>query len=226
MRLLSQLYAFMYWARRRPLLGLSVSAWLVLLPLFIFFAGVLLRWPQPWKLVWLGVALFLVLAFALAGRAGYKRFVGDPQVDLDDEFAAPADEQRVPLRATGIFSVQNFENYVVEHPAEYWRVPLGQHVVMVQNGPDSFLYQIIEPQHIREVQPGYLIFGREPQTALALRFTVSWGPEFAEEPRFYELNDAPLRKEATEERVVYFTFDHDADRYAVWRSLLQSRNSG
>jgi hypothetical protein len=215
----------MYWARRRSLLGLSVSAWLILVPLFIFFAGVLLRWPQPWKLVWLGLALFLVLAFVLAGRAGYKRFVGDPQLDLDDEFVAPADEQRVPLRATGIFSVREFENYVVEHPAEYWRVPLGQHVVMVQNGPGSFLYQIIEPDHIQEVQPGYLMFGRQPQSALALRFTVSWGPEFAEEPRFYELNDPPPRKKATEERTVYFTFDHDADRHAVWRSLLRGGNN-
>ena len=223
MRLLSQLYAVLYLTRRHSLLGVSLAAWIVILLLVLALWAFMLRWPSWLTPTFLLLALLLIVGYWIAGRRGYTRFVGDSNMVLDDEFAAPQDENRVPLRATGVFSVQDYERYVLEEPAEYWRVPLGHHVFMVQSEPGQFLYQIIEPQNIRGLEPGYLLYGRNPQKALALRFLVSWSPEMSREPRFYQLGAREeTERVPSEERTIYCTFDHDADRYAVWRSLLES----
>ena len=221
MHLLSRIFALLYGMRRHSLLGLALRNWLILLFIALFVVGFELRWPSLLTLGWLALALAVIIAYALASRVGYKRFVTAPDVSLDEEFAAPGPEHRVPLRATGVFSVREYEDYVVERPAEYWRVPLGHHVVMVHQDHGGYLYQIVEPENIRDVQPGYLIFGREPQKALALHFQVSWGPEYAREPRFYEYGEVDADAQPVQERTIYFTFDHDADRHAVWRSLLE-----
>lgn len=222
MRLLSQLYAFMYWSKRRSFLGFALSSWIRLLPFAVFAYGALSGWPLPLSLFFLALSLFLFLLYAIGRRVGYKRFVPEPEMALDDDFAAPNQEQRVPLRATGVFSVQDREDYVLERPADYWRVPRGQHVFMVEEQPGRYLYQIIDPRHVQVVEPGYLLFGRQPQKALALRFIVTWGPQFTSEPVYYYTEGEPAAPSSSKEtRTIYFTFDHDADRYAVWKSLLQ-----
>lgn len=222
MQILSRLYAYLYWSKRRGILGISLHTWLIILFLGMFIAALWLRWPTPVILFWLVLSILLWLALLVARRAGFKRFVSDPDMSLDKEFAAPVPEQHVPLRATGVFSVKEYEDYVLEHPAEYWHVPMGQHIFMVQQQPGRFLYQIVEPQHIQAVEPGYLLHGPEPQKALALHFLVSWGPEFAQEPSYYHFDDALTDQKPKEKRTIYVTFDHDADRFAVWRSLLQN----
>lgn len=223
MRFLSQLYAFLYLTRRRTFLGVTLATWLVLLLLLLALWSFLLRWAGWVSQAALISAAILMAGYWIAGRRGYTRFVGDDEMTLDPEFAAPRDENRVPLRATGIFSVRDYERYVLDESAEYWRVPMGHHVVMVQQGPGQYLYQIVEPQYIRDVRPGYLLYGRHPQNALALEFMVSWSPEMAHEPSYYPgASEEPVRG-PSEQRTIYFTFDHDADRYAVWRSLLESR---
>jgi hypothetical protein len=221
MRLLSQLYAFMYWSKRNSFLGFALSAWIRVLPVGLFLVGLVQEWPVIVNGLWVALFVVLVLLYAAGRRAGYKRFIPEPHMALDDDFAVPQHEQRVPLRATGLFSVQDREEYVLERPGAYWRVPLGQHVFMVEEGPGRFLYQIIDPRHVKIVEPGYLLFGRHPQKALALRFTVSWGPQFATEPVYYYTPEPDDAEVDGEMRTVFFTFDHDADRYAVWKSLLE-----
>lgn len=223
MRFLSQLYTFLYLTRRRTFLGVTLATWMMLLLLLLALWAFLLRWP-PWisQAALIGTAILMV-GYWLAGRKGYTRFVDDEGMTLDPEFAAPRNESRVPLRATGVFSVRDYERYVLEESAEYWRVPHGHHVFMVQHSPGQFLYQIVEPEYIRDIRPGYLLYGRHPQKALALQFLVSWSPEMAHEPSYYPgAAEEPLRA-PSEQRTIYFTFDHDADRFAVWRSLLESR---
>lgn len=220
MRFLSQLYAFMYWSKRHAFLGFSLGTWLRLLPFTLFLLGLAQGWPLPLNLLLLALFFLLLLLFALGRRAGYKRFIPESHMALDDDFAVPRPEQRVPLRATGLFSVRDREDYVVERPGAYWRVPHGQHVFMVEEGPGRYLYQIINPRHVHLVEPGYLLFGRQPQKALALRFTVTWGPQFATEPVYYYTPEPDEPEAAGETRTIFFTFDHDADRHAVWKSLL------
>lgn len=221
MRIISLVYAFMYWSKRQRPLGVAISTWLVLLPLAVAVVGLLLDWSSGTLLSLVGMSALTRIAYYLAGRNGYKRFIAEPRMSLDKEFAAPHDEDRVPLQATGVFSVSGREAYVLEHPGKYWRVPLGQHVFMVEQQPGRFLYQIIEADNVREVEAGLLAFGREPRKALALHFYATWGPQFAVEPTFYYGAPQQMETPSAEERTIYLTFDHDADRHAVWRSLLE-----
>lgn len=221
MNILSRLNAFTYASRRRSCLGVTLATWIVFLLLFVALWARLAGWSS-----WIGngallLAAVIVIGVWLLSRSGYTRFVPDESLTLDPEFAAPLDENRVPLRATGIFSVQNYENYVLEEEAQYWRVPVGHHVIMVQNGPDQYLYQIVEPQHIRAVTPGFLHFGPAPREAIAVRFAVTWGPDIEDEPSPFPGAAPPEERPPAEERTVYFTFDNDADRHAVWRSFVQ-----
>lgn len=221
MGILSRLYAFLYWSSRHHLLGLSLRSLLVLLPIILAFAGLLRAWLMPvvFALLILSAVMFVLVLFA--ARSGYKRFVPDDSMALNDEYAAPRNEHRISLQATGVFSVHNREDYVLARPAEYWRVPLGQHVFMVQERPGRFLYQIINPQDIESVQPGYLLFGREPQKALALNFLATWGPQFAYQPSYtYVGQEEDLPPVVGVARTVYLTFASDADRHTVWKSLL------
>lgn len=222
MHFLSRFYALLYTTRHRRFLGVTLSSWLIFLLLLLAMWAFFSRWPAWIANAALLAAVLLHAGYWIAGRRGYTRFVAAGDMSLDPEFAAPRDESRVPLRATGVFSVRDYERYVLEESAEYWRVPMGQHVIMVQNGPGQYLYQILEPHYIRTVQPGYLLYGRRPQEAIAVNFVVSWTPEMAKEPRFYPDAQEPTERTPSEERTIYFTFDHDADRYAVWRSLVES----
>jgi len=222
-RIISLLYAFMYWSKRQRLLGVALSTWLMILPLALVVVGLALDWAPGVLLLLVALSVALRIAYYLGSRSGFKRFVADPGLSLDREFAAPYDEDRVPLQATGVFSVSSREEYLLEHPGKYWRVPLGQHVFMVEQQPGRFLYQIIEPNNVREVEAGLLAFGREPRMALALHFFATWGPQFAVEPSFYygSVQEDPPPAEA---RTIYLTFDHEADRHAVWRSLVESNS--
>jgi hypothetical protein len=221
MSLISRLYAFLYWSQRHRLLGLSFRTWLVLLPIILAFAGLLRLWPLPVIFGLLGLSFLMALLAIVAARSGYKRFVPDGAMALDDEVEAPRNEHRIPLRATGIFSVHNREDYVLARPAEYWRVPLGQHVFMVQETPGRFLYQIINPEAVDSVQPGFLLYGREPQKALALNFLATWGPQFAYQPSYtYVGQEEEQPAVVGVARTVYLTFESDADRHTVWKSLL------
>lgn len=221
MGLLSQFYTLMYQSRRRRFLGVTVATWIILLLLLLALWAFMSRWSPLLYNGALILAALLAVAYWVVGRLGYTRFVPDETMALDPEFAAPRVESRVPLRATGIFSVRDYERYVLEETAEYWRVPMGQHVIMVHHGPEQFLYQILEPHYVRAVTPGFLLYGRQPQPAIAVQFVVSWAPEMAREPRFYPGAPEPQERAPSEERTIYFTFDHDADRYAVWRSLVE-----
>jgi len=222
MRLISLLYGLMYWSKRQRLLGAAISTWLTVLPLAMAVVGLALDWTPIILVLLAALSVLLRIAYYIAGRSGYKRFIVEPGMSLDREFTAPHDEDRVPLQATGVFSVSSREEYVLEQPGQYWRVSLGQHVFMVEQQPGSFLYQIIEPGNVREVEAGLLAFGREPRKALALRFFATWGPQFAVEPTFYYGAAQQMEPPPAEERTIYLTFDHDADRHAVWRSLVES----
>jgi hypothetical protein len=224
MRFLSQAYIILYWTRRQRFAGFSLSSWLLLGLVLLFLITLSGNGPLPLALIFLGLALLLAIAYAVAARTGYKHFVNTSDYPLDPAFAPPHYEHRVPLRATGIFAVKSREDYVLERRAEYWRVPLGHHIFMVQQQPGHFLYQIIEPENIRAIEPGFLLFGREPRRALALRYRVSWGPEFVYEPRYYYMGEEDQPSVAEVERTVYFTFDHEADLHAVWKSLGLARD--
>ncbi|MDT8305836.1 MAG: hypothetical protein RRC07_07865 [Anaerolineae bacterium] len=224
MILLGRLYAILYESRQRRLFGVTWRTWLVILPVILAVAGLGRGWPFPLIVALFALTPLLLLLYTVARRAGYKHFVPDTEMALDDTFAAPRNEHRIALHATGIFSLHDREDYVLARPAEYWRVPLGQHVIMVQQTPGRFLYQIIDPENVERIQPGHLFYGRNRQKALALHFLASWGPQFVYEPSYrYVGDDDEPPPSHTIPRTVYLTFSSDADRHAVWKSMLLER---
>ena len=70
------------------------------------------------------------------------------------------DNHKVALRATGVFSVKDWEEFMLGRPADYWRVPMGDHAVMVQYSPGRFLYQFIRLGAIEAIEAGSLFHGR------------------------------------------------------------------
>ena len=111
------------------------------------------------------------------------------------------------------------ENFVLLQPAQYWQVPLGDHVVMVEHMPQSYVYQFFDAAGLQKVEEGWLIFDRELREALAVTFRTKWAPQFAQfEIRYYVQDEvepeAPLR-------TIYFSFDNEADKQAVWHNIVQ-----
>lgn len=218
---LGRVYAFAYHTTQRGLLGIKVST--------------LLKWASiglviaAWVLDWGGLALGITLFFAVwlrwlywrAARAGYSKFIADetaviPTAQLDP---LPAN-RRVQLWATGTFCLSDREEYVLLRPAEYWQVPLGEHIVMVQSGQEHFLYQFFNAGTLQEVQRGWLVFGSRPLETLAVTFLGRWGPSSTDYGRaFYvgsnDNSDANLKK-----NTVYFTFQDGREQDAVWHTIV------
>ena len=176
-----------------------------------------------WLLV--GLVGLVNVVYWYAARVGYSRFVATPEaVDLvgSGEIRPLPPNQKIMIRATGLFSVRDQERFVLLQPAHYWQVPLGDHVVMVQQAQNRFLYQFFDSESLQDVQQGWLIFGRHPRPVLAITFRTKWAPQFAQfEIRFYAQDEAqpeaPLR-------TIYFSFANETDQQTVWHNIVSSVN--
>lgn len=236
-RLLAQwaglLYAFLHFTTQHGLLGVSLSGWLKFLPLLL---GVL-AWLNGWGLAWIVAGLLLAVAARLlywrAKRNGYIRFLARPGRSAPAAVPPLADYEKIAVRATGRFSVAEREEYILQKPADYWRVPLGvlrsgANAFMVQHAPGRYLYQFIQPGTLLTIQSGLLLYGRRPPLALALTFLSTWGPEFASSPnrvpsRGQESDSRPsLNGSAARlQRQIYLTFPNEQAQAAVWNNLLR-----
>lgn len=206
-------FAFTWWATRQRVLGPTVQSWLKLLAWGLLAAALLGRWGG---LAVGGTAVFLLWVYASfwrAKRAGYSQFL--PVLDetsLEDGAMLPAYARR-SLWATGVYSVLEFDKFVLLCPAEYWRVPLGQHVVMVEHQKGKYLYQFFNGESLRQVRRGRLIFGARPLPALAVTFRSAWG----------ELGAIPGARCETEKDVtIYLSFADEEALTAVWQTVRSS----
>lgn len=219
-RLTGILFAFTYFSVHHSFLGLRVSS-LLKWGLFLF---TLITWLGRFPLYWaiIGATFFAAVQFFFwyVKRLGYVRFLQTGEIAHNPAVDLLADNKKVKVIATGTFSVSSHESYVLQRPAEYWRVPVGDHAIMVQHQPGRFLYQFVQSGSLQSVVPGYLIFGRRPQKALAINFLSSWGPEFAQfTPKQFmtSANHTP----ALLERTIYLTFDSAETRHKVRQNLLR-----
>lgn len=222
-RFLGMLYYSAHGLRRRRFLGLTLHTWLMLLFLLLFFAVGLWGWGWRGLLGVLGLAALAQAAFWVSARAGYHKFVPDEQ-DEAPELAAltplPA-ERRVTLWATGVFSLIDREDFVLlRRPTQYWRVPLGDHILMVEQAPQRYLYQIFNHGTLRRVQPGWFIFGPQPHRALAITFQVIFGPGLDDPTLSYYVGGG-LNKRKPSLRTIYLSFADEADYQAVWHTILR-----
>lgn len=219
-RLLGQLYLWTYTATVRRWLGVSWRSWLLLpgavLAFFIADGGS--------RLAGLITALLLVLLPALvfwrAARAGYHAFLPSGPERPPAQVLPLPPNQRETARATGVFSLADRERFVLlRRPMTYWRVPLGDHVVMVEATPGRFLYQFFSAGTLLGVQPGWLIFGAVPQRTLAVSFYVTFGPDLDNPTRAYFVGASEDRP-PTRRRTVYFSFESEEAFNRVWQTLV------
>ena len=218
---LGRVYTFAYFSSRRRFLGIKFSTLLK----WVTTGLVIAAWILDWGGVVLGITLFLAVwvrwLYWRAARTGYSRFIADeaaviPTAQLDP---LPAN-RRIQLRATGTFCLNDREEYVLLRPAEYWQVPLGEHIVMVQSGRDRFLYQFFNASTLQEVQRGWLIFGSRPLDTLAVTFLGRWGPSASDYGQAFYVgggnnSDANLKK-----NTIYFTFQDGVEQEAVWHTIV------
>lgn len=188
-------------------------------------AVLVFRWPRPLLWLFLATAVFIRIVYWQAKRQGYSRFIPDPSPHPLGSPAPLEANERILLRATGLFSLAHNEERIFLRPAEFWQVPLGERVIMVKTTrQNQFLYQFVEEDSIEEVTAGWLIFGRDPLPSLALTFCVKWGPGYDESTSFYyvgeEANHSPP---PCQERTVYLTFEDESTMARVEANLASSK---
>lgn len=216
------LYAFVYQISRQQILAFSLAGWLKLALLCLAFWGLLRGWPAIPLLAPVAAALFFHLLVWWIGRQGYVYFMAATRPAPGD---APslADNEQVSLRVTGLLATKDREVYLLNRPAQYWRVPLGEHIFMAEHEPGRYLYQFVRRETLRSVKAGRLLFGSQPQETLAVEFWASWGPAFA------NLEDAYYVSQEKEfpqiKRVLYLAFDRSEQRDIVWRNLIRKTRS-
>lgn len=217
---LSRAYAVMYTFHNRSILGIrliSIARWL---PIIILLIGWFRRWPLP---IFIGLFLFVIwLNYSLwrAKRDNFNRFVSDNRSIPTDLTSNPLPaNQKIKVSATGLFSVSGRDRNLLLHPATYWRVPLGEHVVMVEELPGKFLYQFFSGQSLQTVQSGWLLFGTHPIESLAVTFLARWGPEYTRFGQAYEMGDGsdlPPPKRVT----IYLSSDDAETRRAIMETIV------
>ncbi|HSJ57078.1 MAG TPA: hypothetical protein VLC95_07845 [Anaerolineae bacterium] len=204
-----------YRLRRHLFFNWSLARWLGTL-LAIIVAWALIRWwPNFWPGTAFGALLVVYIAWLVwARRSNYLYFEPhpDPATVLDGEPLPPLrKEELVPARASGWFTVESLDGYLVDLEADFETVGTREHIVLARLYRSRFLllgrwpsYQIgwwyifFMPDMIRQVGVGHLHAGREP--ALALQ--IVYAPD-----------------EETE-HTIYLVFEDLADLRRVWADLM------
>jgi hypothetical protein len=222
-RIIGLLYTFLYHTASRDLMGLTIEGLLKFLPLLFS----LLAWLVDLGVGWILVGIFLAILFRIlywrGRRAGYIRFIPEDYRKPPASKETIADDQRVEIHASGIFSVRNWERYVRQHSGRYWRVGMGDHAVMVDYPPNRYLYQFIQPKGLIDVVPGTLFSGWDPHPALEVSFLSNWGPDSPDvDFMFYSRKENGKQKQI--DRRIYLAFEDFEHRALVWNSLVPTKN--
>jgi hypothetical protein len=217
-RLLGPLYAFLYITVRKRFIGVSIAGWLKNIPWLFALLALPTRLGIGWVIAGFLLAIFLRILYWQGKRSGYIRFIVQDRLtspERDDQLAA---NQKIDVRASGIFSVHNWQSYVRQHPAQYWRVAMGDHAVMVKFEANRYLYQFIQPDSMESIIPGMLFSGRHPEPALEISFLSDWGPEApAINYNFFSSVQEEERKRLA--RKIYLAFDDIETRSLVWNGF-------
>lgn len=186
-------------------------------------------WLWSWRAgapVWLvaGLGLIIILANLVvwqARRDHYLQFAADedPGPAIPYPALLPPNE-KIAVAASGPFVVSGRSESLIQRPAHYWHVPAGDHIVMAQERPGTYLYQFFSAETIREVRSGWLLHGRQPARALAIRFSNSWGPE----ANAWDGADTatPAKARLPKAVTIYLSGASAADHQRIWRGLCQN----
>ena len=216
-----QLHEFGGWSCLRWVSTSGALAFLAVIVPWLFRGLPELSWKQ-WLIVAVGLAFALVpLALRAVARSnGYVCFT--PQPGTSPERAPLAPEDKVPLRASGLFEVEG-QIWCFADLMAYWRTfASGEHAVMaivhatkfagVGRVPENRLgmcYIFVRPESLMEIVPGEISFGSRRAPGLALRYLFP-------HPASGRRRSAP---KASLQRA-YLAFADEAARDRVWADLL------
>ncbi|WP_420645514.1 hypothetical protein [Candidatus Leptofilum sp.] len=216
------LYAFAYTSQRRTFLGIPRSGWLRLGIFALFVAALIGRWG--WVAVGLTVLLWLYVSFIYrrARREDYNKFVVDETAVSPPPTVKPiAPNERTAVHASGRYAVTGkADTVLLQKPAHYWSVPLGDHIVMVEYRPKRFLYQFIAPRTLQKVQRGWILFGKKPIPTLAITFLEVWGQDENSSLLYYVGGGPTDDLSHLKPRTIYFSFEDTAVLQQVWATLI------
>ncbi len=217
---LSRMYELMHTLSRRTFLGFRLSTLARWLPIVALLVGLARDWPVALLAALLALIAWINYSLWRAKRDNYNRFVPLPAALMSADNLEPlAPNTKVPVLATGLFSVSGRSAWLLLSPAHYWRVPLGEHVIMAEETPGKYLYQFFGAASLQDVRAGLLLFGRRPVEALAVSFLAQWGPEYTRFGQVYETghnDDLPPPKRV----IVYLTIGDADTRRAVWHTIV------
>lgn len=216
---LGRIYALSYHVRRRTVLGIKLSTLLIWAPLLVLLVGRLQRWPWPALLFLFLIWLWLLFSLWQSRRVNYNRFVpGETLIENAADLRPLPPNQKVPTWVTGLFSVSGRENTLLLRPASYWRVPLGEHVIMAEEQPGKYLYQFFNAESLQEIRRGWLVFGSKPRETLAVTFLSAWGPEYTQFGPQYDSDNknGPPPRRVT----VYMSFEDEEAERAVRQTII------
>jgi hypothetical protein len=218
---LGNLYWFTHYTTTHTFLGMRQSALIKFLAILLALASWLLDWGPVVRYLSLVLLVSIFLAYWTARRAQYFRFVpGDGAIANRREMEKPAPYHRLPVKASGIFSLQDWEKNVLFRPAHYWQVPMGDHAVMVEHAPRKYLYQFFNTRTMTALQQGWLIYGPHPNPALAISFQSIWGPEFNE--IHFSIFGAEKKAKEPKQRTIYLSFDQEEAEQIVWQNIVRN----
>ena len=96
-------------------------------------------------------------------------------------------DEKLLLRGSGIFAVNDMTRYLVEVPVVFWATQLADHIVAarvralnvlgvgVPSEERGWWYMFIEPKEVLEVTPGYLCFGLGTRPTVCVRRATERG---------------------------------------------------
>ena len=197
-------------------MGASLQRWLLVL-LWVLAGAALLRLlpgGPVLALLLFGFALLLILGQAWARRRLYVHFRAGAPSSVPEGRTALRPQDKVLVRATGLFSVDGHEAAWTDLIAYYRTFASREHALMARRTPSRFLgfgerdpetlgmwYIFITPETLKSVTPGRLYFGRLPRPALHLDYRRR------------------TRKGKVRPAAAYLSFESDVERETVWADL-------
>jgi hypothetical protein len=223
-RYLGLAYGFTHFTSTHTILWVRMERWLKLFVLALLFSAFVLGWGEVMVGITAVILIWLFFSYWRAKKAGYSKFVADSKMALPaGELMMMPANQKVQFKATGIFSVKDMDDFVWLRPADYWQVPLGEHVMMVQMpGNLGYRYQFFNPRTLQRVQRGWLLFGKEPKQSLAITLLSEVGEAFADQQNQFQFSFGREKERIGVKRTVYLSFDDETDETLVWHNIVRS----
>ena len=147
------------------------------------------------------LCLIIVLVTLWAKRQGFIVFRrGEGALSSSPDCPELAPDEKVAVRATGLFKVRDKQCYFVEITADFATMETREHIVMARMLDSRFLvgapkddvgwwYIFFKPHTIREVEVGQVHFGLRARPAIKLGYEADEGKV---EPVYLSSNDPLL----------------------------------